>query len=223
VKKTKVILSLFLAFALALSVAASLRAHQLETEMKQVIVEYEQLDQEKRDIQELNDELLQKQEELLQMQEELKQRTQELKGKNQALQESLHESDNKIQHLKQDIDALKKSLEQKKQELARKGSWKTFTATYYDANYQSTGKSPGDKGYGITASGKQVKSGVTVAVDPAIIPLGTWLEIKYPDGRIEKRRADDTGSAIKGKEVDIYVPKATLAMGRHEVEVRVLN
>src|SRR5699024_5172464 len=101
--------------------------------------------------------------------------------------------------------------------------WMTFKATYYDANFQSTGKSPGSKGYGITASGRPVQAGTTIAVDPNVIPLGKQVQIKFPDGHIENRRADDTGSAISGRKIDIYVPKATLSSGKHDVKVKVIN
>ena len=69
--------------------------------------------------------------------------------------------------------------------------------------YNDTGK---------TASGRYTQDGVTVSVDPSIIPLGTWIELEFPDGRILRRRADDTGSAVKGKVVDVYAnqPTATL-------------
>jgi 3D (Asp-Asp-Asp) domain-containing protein len=98
-----------------------------------------------------------------------------------------------------------------------------FRLTYYDNNEQSTGKTPGDTAYGITASGRPTTEGVTIAVDTDIIPLGTWVLIKWPDGSVEKRRADDTGSAINGYDIDYYVPKATLSMGDADVKVKILD
>lgn len=72
--------------------------------------------------------------------------------------------------------------------------------TAYSAGVASTGKSKGDPGYGITASGSVVQEGRTIAVDPKVIPIGWWV---YIEG-IGFRRAEDTGSAIKGKKIDIY-------------------
>ncbi len=95
--------------------------------------------------------------------------------------------------------------------------------TYYDNNYQSTGKNPGHPAYGLTASGRQTQAGVTIAVDPNLIPLGKWVLIKWPNGTVEKRRADDTGSAIVGHRVDYYVPKASLSMGVDHVQVKILD
>lgn len=100
--------------------------------------------------------------------------------------------------------------------------WSTFIATYYDSNFASTGKSPGHPAYGITASGEKVQSGVTIAVDPRIIPLGSWVEIQYPNGQIEKRKATDTGGAIKGNRIDIYLSKASYTSGKHAVKLRIL-
>jgi uncharacterized protein YabE (DUF348 family) len=77
---------------------------------------------------------------------------------------------------------------------------KNVTLTAYSANASSTGKSSSDPGYGVTASGTRVTEGRTIAVDPSVIPLGWWV---YIDG-LGFRRAEDTGSAIKGNKIDVY-------------------
>ncbi|MFC4766148.1 3D domain-containing protein [Effusibacillus consociatus] len=72
--------------------------------------------------------------------------------------------------------------------------------TAYTAGPESTGKHPGDPGYGITYSGKQAAEGRTIAVDPALIPLGSKV---YIEG-IGFRTAEDTGGAIKGEHIDVF-------------------
>lgn len=80
---------------------------------------------------------------------------------------------------------------------------------------------------GKTASGRYVKHGVTASVDPSVIPLGSWIELTFPDGTVLTRRADDTGGAVNGRIVDIYASASTrelLQRGRtYGVKVRILG
>ncbi|GAB7057244.1 MULTISPECIES: 3D domain-containing protein [unclassified Paenibacillus] len=72
--------------------------------------------------------------------------------------------------------------------------------TAYSAGPASTGKDPDHPQYGITASGTRVTEGRTIAVDPKVIPIGWWV---YIEG-LGFRRAEDTGSAVKGNKIDVY-------------------
>ena len=79
----------------------------------------------------------------------------------------------------------------------------------------------------ITKTGTSPVEGRTIAVDPEVIPLGskvyvscdTWPEI---DGTYV---AEDTGGAIKGNIIDVYMQDydTCLQFGRRQVEVRVLG
>ncbi len=95
-----------------------------------------------------------------------------------------------------------------------------MNASAYTAGYESTGKRPGDRGYGITASGATAMRG-TVAVDPNTIPLGTKL---YVDG-YGLAIATDTGGAIKGNKIDLFYENLSdaLQFGRRNVTVYVLE
>jgi len=95
-----------------------------------------------------------------------------------------------------------------------------MTATAYDATFESCGKHPGDPNYGITYTGLKVRPGI-VAVDPKVIPLGTYL---YVEGYGEALAADK-GGAIKGNRIDLYFesPKDVARYGRKTVKVYVLD
>ena len=54
------------------------------------------------------------------------------------------------------------------------------------------------KSDGITATGAQAQQGVTIAVDPDVIPLGAWVEI---DSNLY--HAEDTGN-FSGNVIDVY-------------------
>ena len=60
-------------------------------------------------------------------------------------------------------------------------------------------------GNGITASGTQVTAGVSVAVDPDIIPLGSVIYVDYGDGEIHSYIAEDVGGAVNGAHIDVAV------------------
>jgi 3D (Asp-Asp-Asp) domain-containing protein len=77
----------------------------------------------------------------------------------------------------------------------------TTTLTAYTAGPESTGKTPSHPAYGITSSGTKAKEGRTIAVDPKVIPIGS---VVYIEG-IGIRTAEDTGSAIKGSRIDIFM------------------
>ena len=56
-----------------------------------------------------------------------------------------------------------------------------------------------------TAFGTDYVEGRTIAVDPRVIPLGSFVEIDIPGESWHQYRAEDTGGKIKGKRIDILV------------------
>ncbi|SDB98681.1 3D (Asp-Asp-Asp) domain-containing protein [Paenibacillus sp. UNCCL117] len=96
------------------------------------------------------------------------------------------------------------------------------TLTAYTAGVESTGKSPSHPQYGITYSGSKAEEGRTIAVDPKIIPIGTTVFI---DG-IGIRKAEDTGSAIRGARIDVFMQDVNEALQfgvKKNVKVYVLS
>lgn len=100
--------------------------------------------------------------------------------------------------------------------LARAHVIEGVTVTHYDCCVQCCGKDDG-----ITASGVKATPGVTVAVDPTVIPLGSDVLVDYGDGEIHYYRADDTGGAVKGNHIDLCVTSHTVAeqLGRRMATV----
>lgn len=84
--------------------------------------------------------------------------------------------------------------------LARATRLDDVTVTHYGVCVECCGKTDG-----ITASGVRATPGVTVAVDPDVIPLGADVLVDYGDGEIHYYKADDVGGAIQGNRIDLCV------------------
>jgi 3D (Asp-Asp-Asp) domain-containing protein len=84
---------------------------------------------------------------------------------------------------------------------------------------------------GITATGIDVRQSHTyegkriIAVDPAVVPLWSEVELRYADGRVERAVAADTGGDIKNSRIDLLVGdiNTAWAFGRQDVELRILD
>ena len=71
-----------------------------------------------------------------------------------------------------------------------------------------------------TATGTWPSRG-TIAVDPRVIPLGSKLHVEgYGEGI-----AEDTGGAIQGEIIDLYMEsrEECITWGRRQVEVRIIE
>lgn len=88
--------------------------------------------------------------------------------------------------------------------------WQNFEATAYCV-------------FGITRTGVWVHRGI-IAVDPKVIPLGSIVEIKAGDYS-GIYTAMDTGTLIKGKIIDVYVPdfEEAIRFGRKKIKLRILR
>jgi 3D (Asp-Asp-Asp) domain-containing protein len=77
--------------------------------------------------------------------------------------------------------------------------------------------------YGKTASGRRVSKGL-IAADPRVLPLGTLVRLDAGAYSGEYVVAD-TGSAVRGKRIDIWTPSSREAMrfGRRTVKLTVLT
>lgn len=95
-----------------------------------------------------------------------------------------------------------------------------FVATAYDDSPQSQGKWVGK-----TATGVKPAVGV-IAVDPKVIPLHTKLEIRDENNNVVYSGfAGDTGGAIKGNRLDLFMNtrKECYNWGRKKVKVYIVK
>jgi 3D (Asp-Asp-Asp) domain-containing protein len=77
---------------------------------------------------------------------------------------------------------------------------------------------------GTTAAGTPTKRGV-VAADTNVLPLGTKIQVTNAGPHSGIYTVTDTGSKVRGRHIDIYLPSWTKAkeFGRKIVHVRVLR
>ena len=90
-------------------------------------------------------------------------------------------------------------------------SLQTFTATAYTIE-------------GRTASGSHTRQGI-VAADPKILPIGSRIRVSDAGQYSGVYTVADTGRAIHGREIDIYIPNNAAAkkFGKKTVKVEVLH
>lgn len=115
------------------------------------------------------------------------------------------------------------------------GQTHTFQATSYDLSINSCGKGLNHPQYGVTRSGYSLKGmsrteAMSIAVDPNVIPLGTVVYVEFSEpyehftGHYTAR---DTGGAIKGKIIDVFMgdfqkqesDQSVWDFGRREVKI----
>ncbi|WP_226669559.1 LysM peptidoglycan-binding and 3D domain-containing protein [Metabacillus litoralis] len=111
-----------------------------------------------------------------------------------------------------------KDKQVKKEATSKKVNTKelTVTATAYTANCKGCS--------GTTATGINLHKNPTmkvIAVDPTVIPLGSKVFVEGYGEAI----AGDTGGAIKGNKIDLFIPSRSDALnwGRKQVKIKVLN
>lgn len=99
-----------------------------------------------------------------------------------------------------------------------------FTATAYTLAEDECGKPPWHEYYGVTASGERVKDGY-VAVDPKVIPMHSIIYVQGAGKYDGVYLAKDTGSAIKGNIIDIFMwdKQEAINFGRRNVKVFILR
>jgi 3D (Asp-Asp-Asp) domain-containing protein/LysM repeat protein len=160
----------------------------------------------------------QTQEEQQQSQAEQAQKEQQQAQAEQAQKEQQQAQAEQAQKEQQQAQAEQAQKEQQPAESSQQASGKSMTveATAYTANCAGCS--------GTTATGVDLKANPNqkvIAVDPSVIPLGSKV---YVEGYGEAVAAD-TGGAIKGNRIDVFVPAEGDAQqfGRKSVKITVMN
>ncbi|WP_426622494.1 LysM peptidoglycan-binding domain-containing protein [Priestia megaterium] len=160
----------------------------------------------------------QTQEEQQQAQVEQAQKEQQQAQAEQAQKEQQQAQAEQAQKEQQQAQAEQAQKERQPAESSQQASGKSMTveATAYTANCAGCS--------GTTATGVDLKANPNqkvIAVDPSVIPLGSKV---YVEGYGEAVAAD-TGGAIKGNRIDVFVPAEGDAQqfGRKSVKITVMN
>lgn len=145
-----------------------------------------------------------------------------LKLENKSYNEALHKQSNesKVVKVKTDTTKNKNTTPKVSKSSNSVTGGQTFNVTFYSSEYASTGRKPGDKYYGITASGTKATLGRTIACPPQY-SFGTKINIEG----IGVRVCEDRGGAIKGNHLDVYVSSESEAykLGRKYLKGQVVN
>ena len=133
-----------------------------------------------------------------------------------GLQNELMRSRWEMENLRRENELLREELEGLRQGLEE---WlERFEVRNMEATAYTLAEGNGD---GVTSIGRIPKAGRTIAVDPWVIPYGSrvWIDGEGP------YIAEDTGAAIKGDRVDIYMGegqeayRTAMRWGRQEVQI----
>jgi Membrane-bound lytic murein transglycosylase len=137
------------------------------------------------------------------------------------LQKTITDLSNENENLKTTVKELNNGLERQRESYPVSRGGRSVRGIIKDSQvtwYNDQGR---------TASGTYTTPGKTVAVDPSVVPLGSWIDIVMPDGTVLRRKAEDTGSAVKGKVFDINVDASTKELSQlgrvHGVTVFILG
>ncbi|OHY75835.1 3D domain-containing protein [Priestia aryabhattai] len=191
-------------------------AQQAQAPAEQTQTEQAQAEQAQKEQQQAQAEQAQKEQQ--QAQAEQAQKEQQQAQAEQAQKEQQQAQAEQAQKEQQQAQAEQAQKEQQPAESSQQASGKSMTveATAYTANCAGCS--------GTTATGVDLKANPNqkvIAVDPSVIPLGSKV---YVEGYGEAVAAD-TGGAIKGNRIDVFVPSEGDAQqfGRKSVKITVMN
>ena len=137
----------------------------------------------------------------------------------QDVQESVPEANSLHDHLLQAVDSLQEEIagyKEREMRFLRRIAHEEYTVTAYLPVDPMEGRHSG-----LTATGVLAKPYYTVAVDPMVVPINSWIWI---DG-LGWWKAQDTGNAIQGKKIDLCLStrEEALEFGVRKIRIRILK
>lgn len=137
----------------------------------------------------------------------------------QDVQESVPEANFMYDQLLDVVDGLQKELAEYKEReriFLRRIAHEEYVATAYLPIDPMEGRHSG-----LTATGALARPYFTVAVDPMVVPINSWIWI---DG-LGWWKAQDTGNAIRGKKIDLCLSTREEAceFGVRKMRIKVLK
>ena len=137
----------------------------------------------------------------------------------QDVQESVPESNFLYEQLLGVVDSLQEELagfKEREMKFLRRIAHEEYVATAYLPVDPMEGRH-----LGLTATGALAKPYFTVAIDPSVVPLNSWIWI---DG-LGWWKAQDTGNAIRGKKIDLCLSEREEAMkfGVRKMRIKILK
>ncbi|MCM0006196.1 MULTISPECIES: 3D domain-containing protein [Bacillus cereus group] len=198
---------------------------QVQIEHQQA--DYKSLEQKFLSVKSQSEQLSEKQKELSAVIDTLSQEKSDMNAENEKLKNEVEQ----LKKIKADAEKAKQAKqEQVKSAEKKSSSSSTVSAGGYEnwrkINVQATAYSTYEAGdklagqwQGLTATGTSVRWGV-IAVDPSVIPLGSKVYIPQFN---QTFTAEDTGNAIKGNIIDIFMNTNSQAndWGRRNIEIYV--
>ncbi|RLL45113.1 hypothetical protein D8M04_09605 [Oceanobacillus piezotolerans] len=142
----------------------------------------------------------------------------ENKQETKQQEETVKETKTTVKEPAKEVKAEKQEKQEKQQKQEKQENKKSFTVTATAYTVDSAG------GSGKTATGIDLiknPNAKVIAVDPSLIPLGTLVHVEGYGYAV----AGDTGGAIRGNKIDVFVPTAQAAInwGVRTVKVTIVD
>ena len=224
-RKSKIVLSFSLTAILALGGATGFLGVKAQTYYTKTKIAQEKLAEQTKKTESLKAEIENQKKdksELTKANNDLSQRLNQSQSQLNQSKSQLNQANQQVSSLKKENESLKKQISPSRPSRPTSGGGHSVTKTMYMNASAYTASCGGCSGK--TATGLDLRANPNlkvIAVDPNIIPIGTKVHVDGYGDAI----AADTGGAIHGNKIDIFIPTESEAIqwGRKTVAVQILK